>query len=422
MLKQFIVGAALVLGAAPAVAQPVNPVPPRPTVAPPAPGVAATAWLPPLLDLDLAPSLDAVRVALADLDRVTVVSSVALDRLNLPDFAQQPSPTDAVEHQVRELERATREYDQATREYERATRALDRGRYDEAVRAYEKVAQLGGRRVEGALYWQAYALSRLGQRGEALARLQELEKKFPSSRWLTDAKALAMAMQTASGQAVSPAAQDEDLKAMALRSIMLNDPQRAVPMAEELLKGAGSPKIKEQALFLLAQGGSPQAREILARVARGQGNPDLQLRAVRYLALFGGQESRGILAEVYASSADPDVKRQVLQAFMLAGDRERLVAAARGESSAELRAAAVRQLAIMESKTTGDALVQFYRDDKDPGVKKAAVLGLFMQGNATALVALARQEKDPGLRKDIVSRLSLMKNKEATDYMMELLK
>ena len=35
---------------------------------------------------------------------------------------------------------------------------------------------------------------------------------------------------------------------------------------------------------------------------------------------------------------------------------------------------------------------------------------------------MARQETDPALRKRIVERLSMMKDKEAVDYMMEILK
>jgi tetratricopeptide (TPR) repeat protein len=371
--------------------------------------------------------------------------------------------------------------DVETVEYDRATRLLDRGQYDQAVTAFERVAERGGRRTEGALYWQAYALNRLGRRADAIARLDELLKKYPSSRWANDAKALQLDARQASGQVVSPEkTEDEELKAMALRSLMMHDPERAVPMLENVLKGSSSPKVKEQALFVLAQSGSPQAREILGRMARGGSNPDVQLKAVRYLAMFGGQESRQVLSDVYAQNSDLDVKRQVLQAFMLSGDRERLLTAARSETAPELRAEAVRQLGIMgaraelgelyrneasakvkeqllqalfisgasdkllevaktegdaalrksavrnlglmDSKKTGEALLQFYRDDKDPTVKRAAIQGLFLQQNAGALVSLARQEKDPEMRKEIVSKLSLMKSKEAQDYMLELLK
>ena len=47
---------------------------------------------------------------------------------------------------------------------------------------------------------------------------------------------------------------------------------------------------------------------------------------------------------------------------------------------------------------------------------------LFLQSNATGLVSLARAEKIVELKKEIVSKLSVMKSKEATDYLMELLK
>jgi len=41
---------------------------------------------------------------------------------------------------------------------------------------------------------------------------------------------------------------------------------------------------------------------------------------------------------------------------------------------------------------------------------------------AQQVLALARKEADPALRKRLVERLSMMKDKEAVDYMMEILK
>ena len=57
-----------------------------------------------------------------------------------------------------------------------------------------------------------------------------------------------------------------------------------------------------------------------------------------------------------------------------------------------------------------------------PEIRKAVVNALFIQDSASTLVALARAEKNPDMKKEIVSKLSLMKSKEATDYLMELLK
>ncbi len=52
---------------------------------------------------------------------------------------------------------------------------------------------------------------------------------------------------------------------------------------------------------------------------------------------------------------------------------------------------------------------------------RATCWTLFLQNNAESLVALARKEENAGLKKQIVEKLSLMKSKIATDYLLELL-
>jgi hypothetical protein len=76
----------------------------------------------------------------------------------------------------------------------------------------------------------------------------------------------------------------------------------------------------------------------------------------------------------------------------------------------------------MRSAGTTGALTSIYASDASPDVRKAVVTALFLQDNAKALVDLARAEKSPEMKKEIVSKLSLMKSKDATDYLMELLK
>ena len=59
-------------------------------------------------------------------------------------------------------------------------------------------------------------------------------------------------------------------------------------MIDKILRGTGSPRLKERALFVLAQNGTPQARQIVMDIAKGGGNPDLQAKAVTYLGALGG--------------------------------------------------------------------------------------------------------------------------------------
>jgi hypothetical protein len=55
-------------------------------------------------------------------------------------------------------------------------------------------------------------------------------------------------------------------------------------------------------------------------------------------------------------------------------------------------------------------------------VKKSIVEAIWMQHNAKGLVDIARKESNPEMKRDIVQKLTMMKSKEGTDYLMELLK
>jgi len=390
----------------------------------------------------------------------------------------------AQEKEDREQELRIRDQEKKERQqelYDDGSQALDEHRWEKAIDRFSQVARDRGPRADGALYWKAYAENKLGQRDTALATIADLRKSYPQSRWLNDAKALELEVRQASGQRVSPDAEsNDDLKLIAINSLMGSDPQKAVPLLQKLLEGSQPIRVKERALFVLSQSESPDARQAVAQIARGQSNPDLQRKALQDLALFGGKESRQTLADIYGSITDPDVKRTILHCFMLGGERERLLAAAKGEKSADLRAEAVGQLGIMGARAelwqlyqadssaevrmrivnamfiggdaehlgelaraekdaevrgaaihslgllgadrTGSTLVSLYGSEKDTAVRRAIIEGLFLQNNGQALVELARKEKDTQLKRQMIEKLSLMHSKEATDYMMELLK
>jgi HEAT repeat protein len=365
--------------------------------------------------------------------------------------------------------------------YRSGTRHLERREYDSAVEAFDAAAAKKGPKADGAYYWKAYALAKQGRRDESIGVLNELQKSYPSSRWLDDAKALAIEVRQAGGQALSPESQsDEEVKLMAINAIMQSDPDRAVPLLEKLLSRGGSPKVKERALFVLAQSRSPQARDVVIQFAKGKGNPDLQYKAVEYLGMLGGSNMAQVLGEIYGSTNDPNLKRRLLHSYMASGDKERLLNAAKNESDIALRREAVQLLgatkaipeltqlyasetnvevkeAIMNglfiggahdrlmelaksetdpklrrqaihhlgtigrSPQAADALVAMYGSESDPKMKREILNALFHQQNATRIIEIARKETDPQLKRDVVQKLSHMKSKEATDFLIELL-
>jgi len=411
------------------------------------------------------------------------------DRQDLQDKEQERRDREQ-EARDREQERRDREEEARDRAQERLDRLqelyddgsedLDENRYDQAESKFKQLADMNGPQTDAALYWKAYAQNKQGKREAAVTTIADFKRRFPQSRWLKDVNALEIEVRQGTGNPSHPENQSDcDLKMLAIQGLMNNDPERAVPLLEKVLNGATCPKEKSKALFVMAQSGSPQSREILGRIARGQSNPELQRKAVEYLGIFGGAESRKTLAEVYASSSDASVKHAILRSYMIGGDHERLFAAAKGEKDESLRREAIRQLGLVhgtseleqlyQTETSSDVrreilqafflagdsakLLQAAQSEKDPELRRAAIrnLGLvhsndsgkalqaiyaketdrevreevlnafFLQGNASALVAIARSEKDPELKKTAVQKLSLMHSKEGTDYLMELL-
>jgi hypothetical protein len=174
-------------------------------------------------------------------------------------------------------------------------------------------------------------------------------------------------------------------------------------------------------------------KEDLFAAARTEKNEQLRIEAIRQLGLVHGVSE---LQQLYKNELTPgeapgqtvfvrrgsiDVRAEILKAFFLAGDSARLVEAASGEKDPELRRIAIRNLGLINSSDSAQALKSIYAKESDRELKREVLNAYFIQGNASGLVTIARSEKDPELKKEAVSKLALMHNKEATDYLMEIL-
>ncbi|MET0552665.1 MAG: HEAT repeat domain-containing protein [Vicinamibacteria bacterium] len=337
---------------------------------------------------------------------------------------EQSSQARAERDQARaeqEQERAERDQDRAERaddRYERAMDLVDDSQWQAAVDAFESVVREKDARADAALYWQAYAQMKQGRAQEAVAKIQALRAAHPKSRWVKEAAALELEIKGRAGQPTRPESiEDEELKLIAIGNLMHMDPAQALPLLQKILDSPkSSPKLKEKALFVLSQSGSQQAREVLVRAAKGDAYPGLQRKAIQNLGIFGGGENGAALAEIYAATAAREVKRAVLQAYMVSGQRDRLLALAKGEADASLRRDAIQQLGVMGAS---DEVWQMYAGG-DRETKRAVLQALFVGGNGARIVELARTEKDPELRRDAIQQLGLVGSAETTAAMEEL--
>ena len=117
-----------------------------------------------------------------------------------------------------------------------------------------------------------------------------------------------------------------------------------------------------------------------------------------------------------------DNKRFILKQMFITGKSDRLAELARAEKDPSLRAEAIKSLGLMGENGRPDVLVDIYKSDTSPEVRRAVLQALFLQNNGKALVDLARSEKDLEMKREIVNKMSLVHSKEVTDYMMEILK
>ena len=335
-------------------------------------------------------------------------------------------------------------------QYRQGIHFLDRRQWDKAVEAFDAVVQANAERADGALYWKAYALHRQGRRNEALAAIQQAHTAYPKSAWQKDFRQLEQEVRKASGQPVSPEQQaDEDLKLLAINSLIHTEPERAVPLLEKILQGSGPPRLKERALFVLAQTNWPKGVEILSQAARGGLNPDLQFKALEYLGAKGGQNAT-LLAEVYASSSDryvkqaaleglgnaraeaelwkvyqtetsPELKRQAVESLHRAGAHDRIFEMLKTENDPNIMEELVEIVGRSKDPRAVDALRAVYARHTGEDLREEVIDSLARLRNAPALIDIARKETNPELKREAVEALSRMKSKEANDFLMEIL-
>ena len=161
-------------------------------------------------------------------------------------------------------------------------------------------------------------------------------------------------------------------------------------------------------------------RTRLLSLAKTETNAEPRGDAVQQLGIMGAHQE---LSELYTSETTLDVKKRILQAMFIGGNADKLVELAKNEKDPELRKIAVRNLGLMGSSRTGDAIRTIYQSDTSPEIKREAINALFLQSNGRVMVELARAETDPKLKAALVEKMSIMqKSPEVTAYLMELLK
>jgi len=293
-------------------------------------------------------------------------------------------------------------------------KAMDEGRWSDALNAFDKVH---GEYADAALYWKAYNLEKLGRKEDARAVCELLAKSTAQSPW----NAECLALQVQSG--IDMSRLKVKLANLNATDVRVSADQARIN-ADAMREAERAMRESTRELYR-DMGDSYGDKSSRAGETPHDPNDDLKLLALNSLMQQEPEKAMPALRTFIFSDKPIELRRRalfVLGECKAPGSRELLLEIATKNTEPALQRAAVQTLATTEGKAAAPELVKIYQGATDPQVKRAAVSGLFLAQDAPDLVTLARAEKDMETKRYVVTQLALMHDPAATAYMEELLK
>ena len=229
--------------------------------------------------------------------------------------------------------------DAADSTYRAARTLLNRGEWRQAAALFGSIPRRFPQSEyrPDALYWQAFALYRIGgttELREGLTALETRQSQFPSARNQGDATSLATrirgalaargdaaaaaALRTTAAQG-SAACDEEDLsvRASALNALMRADPATAQTQLERVLarRDECSVPLRKNAVMIIAGREDAAARSRLSTVATSDPSIDVRVDAIGYLAKFPDQQTVTQLAQITRSADEERAQRAAIRAL-----------------------------------------------------------------------------------------------------------
>lgn len=255
--------------------------------------------------------------------------------------------------------------DPADSVYREARTLFNRGEWRRAATLFQQVANRtpASAYAPEALYYQAFALYRIGGTIElraGLAALDDRKARFPRARNPEEADALATRIggalaargDTRASNRVNDAAaaaaaacdtEEAQVRASALSVLMRNDPDAAMPLLVRVLdrKDECSVSLRKNAVMLIGTRGDEQSKAKLSQVARSDPSASVRSDAIGYLAKVSGDE---VVSALEAVIRNPDEEASV----------QRSAVRALGAHESARARAAIR--ALVERSTAPEAL------------------------------------------------------------------
>lgn len=324
--------------------------------------------------------------------------------------------------------------------YNRGLSLLMQHQYENAITMFDRVIADKSTHSDGALYYKAWALSKLGRSDEAVAAINELKSSYSSSPYLSEARTLEAGVKKLGPGQVD----DDDIKLLAIQAIQYSDPDKAVATCEGVLNGTNSLAVKERAIYVLALIDRPEAHQLLLSYAKGKGNPELQREAITYLGARNAKQptKSAELIDIYNSTTQVDVKMAVISAFRSAGDKESLMSIASGQgfgagrggrgigvggtpmapvvAQADQMGLRTRAISNLSDLASPQELWPLYEKEENKDLRAEWVSTFSSMGALDQLVQIVKTEKDPVVRQRAIRALGNQKSDKTGTMLTDL--
>ena len=309
--------------------------------------------------------------------------------------------------------------------YSNGLNAIGQRQWERAITQFDRAIAQKSPRADAALYWKAYAQYRNNQVQEAIATIAVLRKDFGQSPYLNDAKVLEADVRRTPPQDIV----DDEIKVLAISAQQHSDPARAVPLLEGVLTGTNSLRVKQHALFVLAQINDPKARPILMGYAKGGGLPDLQSRAIQYLAQ-DKKTTSAELQQIYNETKSTQVKLAIINAYQQTGNRIALqgvlntttptAAPPSGGRPGDTTLIRQQALGALTGILSPQDLWQLYEKEQDVTLRRQMVSAFGSMRALDQLNQVIRTEKDPSVRRRAIQSLGAFKTEQTGPMLVEM--
>jgi HEAT repeat protein len=364
-----------------------------------------------------------------------------------------------------------------------AREQLNRGDYRRAAAMFKEIPNKYSTSTYAAdaLYWQAYALYRIGgtsELQEGLASLETKKTKYPGARSQPDELGLAARIAsvlsqrgmgndaavkralTAGGNACDR--EDQQVRTEALRALRQTDAEAARTLITKILgkKDECSANLRQNAILMLMEKPDASTTATLIGVAKNDPSTEVRNEAVIFLGKQNNDQALAALEELSRQTENEQVQREAVRALASSPNVKARTAMRsiieKGEASENLRMAALDAF-DRERSTSEDAawLRSVYSKVDNPRIKSriaTAIARIGGEANDQWLAALVKNEDESiesrmaalrrisqtmeigalskmydassqrQLRETIIGTLGDRKEAEATDKLIEIAK